>query len=287
MIGALAVFCVRVVVIHLVLVYDTNNVPDPGKLSDEVRHRRAFGSKMVLVGRTCYALFIWFMKFGIVSFYERIVARLEGYRTWLKYVWALLGVYPDPGEACTFSKAQLYTTGACNITTDLLIIIYPLPMIFNTHLPLRRKLQIGGLFSLGFFVILVSVFRLPFVVENNALQEWRTLFASIEMLVACFVANATALYRTIGARVHGVSDSRSLDKGAQGGYLFTANQRRVKGGGPPADEEEGGEEEGSEGVPSGGSLVCMFVSLPHRCVIYRIVANDGWDCVIFFPGECL
>ena len=30
------------------------------------------------------------MKFGIVSFYERIVVQLERYRVWLKYVWGLL-----------------------------------------------------------------------------------------------------------------------------------------------------------------------------------------------------
>ena len=30
------------------------------------------------------------MKFGIASFYERIVVQLERYRVWLKYVWVLL-----------------------------------------------------------------------------------------------------------------------------------------------------------------------------------------------------
>jgi len=56
MVGALAALVVRVVVIHLVLVDGTNNVGDPGNLSDEERGRREFGSKMILIGRTCYAL---------------------------------------------------------------------------------------------------------------------------------------------------------------------------------------------------------------------------------------
>jgi len=30
------------------------------------------------------------MKFGIVSFYERIVVQLERYRVWLKHVWVLM-----------------------------------------------------------------------------------------------------------------------------------------------------------------------------------------------------
>ncbi|KAG0638519.1 hypothetical protein HOY80DRAFT_887810 [Tuber brumale] len=262
MIGALVTLMVRVVVVHLMIANGTNDLRGLGELSGEERRRREFGSKMVLIGRTCYAVFLWFLKFGIVSFYERIVAQLEDYRVWLNAGLSTGQVYPDPGETCHYSEVQLYTSGACNIVTDLILIIYPLPIIFGTHLPLRRKLQIGGLFSLSFLVILVSVLRLPFVLGNNARQRWRTLFAWIEMLVACFVANAPALYRTIGVRVHGSSDTRSSGKGALGRYLFTANQRRGVGGRgvTPALGEERGE---SEGV-AGESLVCML-------------AHDGFD----------
>ena len=56
MVCALAALVGRVVAIHLVLVNGTNNVSDPGNLSDEERRRREFGSKMVFIGRTCYAL---------------------------------------------------------------------------------------------------------------------------------------------------------------------------------------------------------------------------------------
>jgi len=56
MVSALAALAVRVVVIHLVLANGTNNVSDPGDLGDEERSKRSFGSKMILIGRTCYAL---------------------------------------------------------------------------------------------------------------------------------------------------------------------------------------------------------------------------------------
>ncbi|CUS13604.1 unnamed protein product [Tuber aestivum] len=228
MVSALAVLIVRMTVIHLVIVNGTNNVHGlTSELSDEERRRREFGSKLVLIGRSCYAIFIWCMKFGIASFYARIVAQLEEYRVWLKYLIFGRQVSPDPGEACNFSEVQLFTTGACNIFTDLVLIIFPLPVILGTQLPLRRKLQIGGLFSLGFLVILVSVFRLPYVVENNAIQRWRSLFASIEILVACFVANAPALYRTIGVRTNASSAARSSGEGERGWYLFTVNKRKI------------------------------------------------------------
>ncbi|PUU76754.1 hypothetical protein B9Z19DRAFT_989308 [Tuber borchii] len=261
MVGALAALVVRVVLIHLVLMNGTNNLSDPRNLSDGERRRREFGSKMVLITRTCYVLFIWFMKFGIVSFYERIVVKLESRRVWLKYLIFGRQVYPDPGEACSSSQAQLYTTGVCNIFTDLILIIYPLPIIFNTGLRLRRKLQIGGLFSLGFFVIIVTIFRLTFVVRNNVLLKWRALFGHIEMLVACFVANAPALYRTIGVRVHITPGTRYSGEVPLGRYCFAANRRgRAGGRGLSATSTE--EPEEGEG-PVGGGLVCMLAH--DRC----------------------
>lgn len=55
MLAASAVLILRVVVIHLVLVYNTNNIEHPELLTSREMERRAFGSKMALVGRTCYA----------------------------------------------------------------------------------------------------------------------------------------------------------------------------------------------------------------------------------------
>lgn len=55
MLAASAILVLRVVVIHLVLEYDTNNVYKPELLTPNDIQRRAFGSKMALVGRSCYA----------------------------------------------------------------------------------------------------------------------------------------------------------------------------------------------------------------------------------------
>ncbi|KAI5844037.1 hypothetical protein DFP73DRAFT_551362 [Morchella snyderi] len=250
MLGALAVLVVRTVVVHLVLVWDTNNIEEWARsgLQEQEVERREMGSKMALVARTCYAAFIWSMKACMLAMYSRIVQLLEGYRKYIKYMWVFLfltfaavmvstllecrpfnhywQVIPNPGKACTFAEAQLYTTGACNIATDLVLILYPLPMIFHTSLPQKRKIQLYILFSLGFFVILVSIFRLPFVMENNAIQRWRTLFASIEMLVACCVANAPVMYRLIKAQAakHTKASADSVSHDRASPYWFSVNR---------------------------------------------------------------
>lgn len=70
---------------------------------------------------------------------------------------------------------QLYTMGVTNILTDLMLIVLPLPFIFRSKLPLIRKLQIIFVFCIGFFVIAITLIRLPIIVEGKAGQRTRTL----------------------------------------------------------------------------------------------------------------
>lgn len=107
-------------------------------------------------------------------------------------------------------------------------------------------MELYSLFSLGFFVIIVSTLRLPVVVDNHAIQRWRTLvgpastpasyptnqfpwqFASIEMAAACGVANAPVLYRLIvdgSQKMHSSVQTRSSAGGAEAPrYWFSVNR---------------------------------------------------------------
>lgn len=55
MLVASAILILRVIVIHLVLVDGTSNVEHPELLTSHEISKREFGSKMALVGRSCYA----------------------------------------------------------------------------------------------------------------------------------------------------------------------------------------------------------------------------------------
>ncbi|KAI5791989.1 hypothetical protein EDC01DRAFT_616133 [Geopyxis carbonaria] len=188
------ILVLRIVVIQYVLDDQTNNDIGAGQISQHEIARRVLGSKMILVGRTCYAVFLWCMKFCVLALYEQIltinISRVPA-------VPRVGKIIPQPSRSCSSAPVQLYTTGSLNIMTDALLIAFPLPMIFRTHLPMRRKAQISALFSIGIIDILISIFRMPFVLENRALQQWRTLFASLEMLASCIVATAPVLWRGI------------------------------------------------------------------------------------------
>jgi hypothetical protein len=102
-------------------------------------------------------------------------------------------VVPDPGPQCRQAYVQLITLGACNVVTDLLLILFPIPIIMGSQMTLKRKLQLTMLFALSAVPIGTTCLRIPNIVERHGNQAYRSLWASIEILGASAVANALAL----------------------------------------------------------------------------------------------
>ncbi|PWW80252.1 hypothetical protein C7212DRAFT_355752 [Tuber magnatum] len=171
---------IRLGVIHVVLAYGTNNFSRkeyPVEAMSEVETmRRTAGSKMILAGRIIYAGFVWCMKVCILGFYERLTA-----------------LSAVPSVNCVQAVGQLITMGTLNIFTDVALILIPLPLVFKSRLPIIRKLQLFLLLGLGIFVVCITIIRMPVIIVDKSIQKARTLWASIECLAACIVANAPAL----------------------------------------------------------------------------------------------
>ncbi|KAI5788965.1 hypothetical protein DFH27DRAFT_216521 [Peziza echinospora] len=210
---------VRLGVIHIVLLYGTNSITgNPAKrarLTSEEITQRILGSQMVIVSRIGHPAFLWCMKACVLAFLGRLMSaepkyaralRVTGWGLGLTFVGVILSntlecrpfhkyyqVVPDPGNHCTKGFAQLLTVGTTNILTDLALIILPLPLIYKSHLPLYRKLQLSVLFGVGIFLIAITVARMPVISDAPGMQQNRTLWASIEILAACLVANAPIL----------------------------------------------------------------------------------------------
>lgn len=58
---------------------------------------------------------------------------------------------------------------ALNILTDLIVIILPIPLIHTLQMPVRQKISVGVLMTLGSFCVVASIGRIVFVVDiqNN------------------------------------------------------------------------------------------------------------------------
>jgi hypothetical protein len=102
-------------------------------------------------------------------------------------------VIPDPGPQCRQGYAQLLTMGITDIVTDILLVAFPIPIIFRSAMPFKRKLSLTALFSLSTILIIVTGARMPLVIERRGIQQFRTVFASSEILAAAIVANAIIL----------------------------------------------------------------------------------------------
>ena len=63
--------------------------------------------------------------------------------------WAM----PPPDPQCTTLQHYSIVQATFNLSSDLLIISIPIPMIASLSLPLKQKLGLGVLFSMGTFVV--------------------------------------------------------------------------------------------------------------------------------------
>jgi hypothetical protein len=216
----LAIFplVIRMILIHFVLIYGTNNLDAVGhQFTPRELHLRSLGSKLVLPARIFYAMFIWMSKLTVSEFLKRITTRvwkrsyeitLRGIRaflfiTFFAVVLATLvechpfdhywQVTPDPGPRCRQGYAQLLVMGTCDIVTDIVLIAFPIPVVLSSGQTWQRKLQMGSLFSLSVVMIAVTATRMPMVIQHYGQQQYRTVWASCEILASVFVSNAVSL----------------------------------------------------------------------------------------------
>lgn len=127
--------------------------------------------------------------FLIVTFFMVLIATLAECQPVTHY-WQ---VVPDPGPRCRQGYAQLLTMGVTDIVTDVLLVAFPIPIIFRSAMPFKRKLSLTALFSLSIILIAVTSARMPLVIEKRGLQQFRTVFASSEIIAAAIVSNAIIL----------------------------------------------------------------------------------------------
>ncbi|PGH37070.1 hypothetical protein GX50_00053 [[Emmonsia] crescens] len=207
---------IRMGLVHLVLIYGTNNIIS-ANLSDIQIRRREIGSGLVLGARIFYALFIWTAKFTIAEFLTRLTAQTwrRSFQLMLNFIRFFLvvtfvavvistltecqpfhsywQVNPTPAPKCRQGYAHLVAMGACDAVTDILLVAFPIPIIIVSTMPTRRKFSLTLLFALSLILVVMTCYRVPAVIERHGNQQYRSLFASLEILVATAVSNAIVI----------------------------------------------------------------------------------------------
>ncbi|KAL8908688.1 MAG: hypothetical protein Q9207_000656 [Kuettlingeria erythrocarpa] len=237
----------RMALVHLIMLWGTNNAKTDGLTALNIHHRE-IGSRLVLVSRILYAAFLWIAKFTVSEFLKRLTSQvwrrqyevgLQCIRwflavTFVAVVIATLAecqpfndywqVVPDPGAKCRQGYAQLITMGTSDVITDLLLVAFPIPIVLKSHLAAKRKVSLVLLFSLSLILIAITIYRVIEVVHRHSDQQFRTLLASLEILAAAAVSNALVLgsfVRDRGVkkqryRFDSVGGNSSLDRAGTG-----------------------------------------------------------------------
>lgn len=207
---------VRMALVHVILIWGTNNTKTGGLTPEEVQHR-ATGSRLVLASRIFYALFIWMAKWSILEFLKRLVGAFwhTSYEIGLQIIRYFLvvtfiaviistlvechpiqhywQVIPDPGPQCREGIAQLMTMGICDIITDIVLVAFPIPIVLRSEMPLKRKISLVLLFALSLGLVGVTAYRIPATIDRRSSQQFRSLLASFEILAETGVADAIVI----------------------------------------------------------------------------------------------
>ncbi|KAJ5292972.1 uncharacterized protein N7443_008925 [Penicillium atrosanguineum] len=91
---------------------------------------------------------------------------------------------------CFDKKALWFSNSAIHILTDLLILIFPMPVLSSLQLPRKQKLALIGVFALGGFVVITTILRLHslLVISNSDDPTYDNIGAASWSAVECNVA---------------------------------------------------------------------------------------------------
>ncbi|KAF5018435.1 hypothetical protein F66182_9583 [Fusarium sp. NRRL 66182] len=159
----------------------SSNLIDPNDdtvLDKENIDERVYGSKWVLVVEQMQCITIWLMKYCLLLMYNRLTMSLSQNLA-VKFVAAYvtagfvvmeilyLGVWcrpfnqywavPPENTQCSAATNHLITNAVLNISSDVMIILIPMPIFLKSQLPMKRKVVLVAVFALGAFTILSAI----------------------------------------------------------------------------------------------------------------------------------
>ncbi|KAF2739210.1 hypothetical protein EJ04DRAFT_484737 [Polyplosphaeria fusca] len=174
---------------------------------------RIKGSKIVIVSEQGMLNVIWCLKACMLFMYARMTTGTKHLQL-VKYLAIYVGVgwvaveiafftacrpfsgywgMPPPNPQCTTLENYAIVQALFNISSDLCMLAIPLPMVMSLKLPLKQKIVLGIVFSMGGFVIVAAILTKVYNLTNvysTVYMSWYTREAS----VAVYVANLPGIW---------------------------------------------------------------------------------------------
>ncbi|CAO2650135.1 Nn.00g014270.m01.CDS01 [Neocucurbitaria sp. VM-36] len=184
---------------------------DFSTLTAEELSQRRLGSKYVVVVEQTQIAVIWACKACLLIMYHRltrtalrnenvaikllsayvafgfVVMEVLYFAAWCRPFSEYLAV-PTRSRQCNALVHHRITKAVFNISSDLIMLVIALQMLLRSLLPLKRKLILCGIFSLGIFVVAASILNSYYSFKNPYGSTWIFWYVR-ESSTAILVAN--------------------------------------------------------------------------------------------------
>ncbi|TGO25308.1 hypothetical protein BPAE_0083g00410 [Botrytis paeoniae] len=164
--------------INIVFNLDTNLISpaDIPQLTPESIASRVKGSKLVLVVEQSMIMTIWGGKACLLLMYMQMMQGIKPHNFIVKLVAIYVGTglvvmevlyfgvwcrpfsnywaVPTPNEQCSTALNHLIVNATFNISSDLMMLFLPMPLVIKAQLPTLKKALLISVFSLGIFAII-------------------------------------------------------------------------------------------------------------------------------------
>ncbi|KAK8088559.1 hypothetical protein PG997_003520 [Apiospora hydei] len=228
---------------------------DPnGAAAEEIRLRIG-GSKNHVVGLLMYTTLMWLLKGCWAFYYNRLTDGVRNRRLLTKgsiivlpatYIGCLLvaflkcvpfdhhwQVFPNPGVNCmpAISPLQTIFVMVMNTVTDFYLMAIPIPMIWKSKLPLKKKLMIILMFSGAILEMVFGILRAVAIIKDGDTNPAESGYWSIrESFVSFVLTNLPMVYpliREYSNQLRGKTGS-TTGKSTGNSYQLSSYPRKSK-----------------------------------------------------------
>ncbi|KAJ2894047.1 hypothetical protein MKZ38_007964 [Zalerion maritima] len=209
-----------------------------GTFTESEIRARIYGSKIVVVSEQAMLNLIYLIKVCMLLMYTRLTLGLHTQR-----LVRVLGVYvflgwmsteitffaacrpfkgywgmPPPDPQCTTYEHYAIVQAVFNISSDVLMLFIPMPLIIKLHAPLPQKLVLSCIFSMGLFVIIAAALTKYFNLSDLWNSEYMLWYVR-EASVAVYVSNLPLIWPLVLEVFPGLrkwTTGRSIEEGPSG-----------------------------------------------------------------------
>ncbi|KAI9372901.1 hypothetical protein BJX61DRAFT_542266 [Aspergillus egyptiacus] len=132
---------------------------------------------------------------------------------------------------CLDKKALWFSNSAIHIFTDILLLIYPMPVLKGLQLPSRQKIAVMVIFALGAFVLVTSILRLQSLLvisdshdptyDNVGAATWSAVECNVAIICACLPATRAFISKLVPRFF-------STGKSNNASHLYTNGGSRIR-----------------------------------------------------------